>query len=60
MDAGQGNRQIRQRSLINTVDSRYLEVEKHCKKSVFRHVRFAELWKIPIKKQPNFTNDQVI
>ena len=32
---------------------------KHFKLSVLRHIRFAELRKIPIE-QPNFTNEQVI
>ena len=52
---------------MTTVDSPYLEVEgrsrrdplKHFEISVLRHIRFAELKKIPIE-QPNFTNEHVI
>ena len=47
----------------NTVDSRYLEIEKDSQKhfeiSELRHIRFAVLRKKQFE-QPNFTNDYVI
>ena len=48
---------------VNTVDSRYLEIEGTFKKqfeiSVLRHIRFVVLRKKQFE-QPNFTNDYVI
>ena len=43
--------------ILYSVDSRCLEVEGPTE--TLRHIRFAELRKIPIE-QPNFTNEHVI
>ena len=49
--------------ILNTVDSRYLEIEgtlsKHFEISVLRHIRFVVVRKKQFK-QPNFTTDYVI